>query len=83
MKNGVGRRRSFPVRDHSAVAAALDHAVPRRPTVEQGVHDPGSASVREKTRAKTDQAARGNGKFQPDATRAGMDHLRHFALAHR
>ncbi len=63
MKNRVGCRGAFAVRDHGAVAAALNRAVPGRPAIEQRVHDAGAARIGEKARAKADQAARRHVEF--------------------
>ena len=83
VEDGVRRA---PTPSRSATMAPLVRAwivaVPRRPAVEQRVHDAGAARVGEEARAEADQAARRDGELQPHAARAGVDHLGHLAAAH-
>ena len=58
VKDRVGGRHAFAVRDHGAVAAGLNGSVPGRPAVEERVHDRRAPGIGEETRAESDQSPR-------------------------
>src|SRR4051794_23757384 len=76
-------RLASAIGDEAAGRTSSQLAVPRLPALEDVVHDPGTARLREELGTETDQPARRHEVLHAGPARAVVDHLLHPALPER